>query len=90
MVTTTYLEDLSKESELDFEIVSYEENLDDWIVELVSTNPEKAMSWGYEAFDNKLLYILIPLIYLTSMDLNNQKDYFHQVHNFLSLIFLHR
>jgi hypothetical protein len=29
MVTTTYLEDLSKESELDFEIVSYEENLDD-------------------------------------------------------------
>ena len=58
MVKTTYLEEVSKESELDFEIVSYEENLDDGLVELVSTDPEKAMSWGYEAFDNKLWYIL--------------------------------
>ena len=58
MVVTTYLEDVAKESELDFEIVSYEENLDDWIMELMNTKPEDAMSWWYEAFDNKLWYIL--------------------------------
>jgi len=58
MATTTYLEDLEKESELDFEIVSYQENLDDGLLELMNTRPEDAMSWGYEAFDNKLWYIL--------------------------------
>ena len=55
---TTYLEDLTKESESDFEIVSYEENLDEWIIELMNTKPEDAMSWWYESFDNKLWYIL--------------------------------
>lgn len=53
-----YLNKVQIESTLDFEIVPYEENLDDWMTELVSTNPEDAMSWGYQAFDDKLWYIL--------------------------------
>ena len=58
MVTTNYLEDLKKSQETEFEIVWYEENLDDWMIELLNTNPENAMSWWYDAFDNKLWYIL--------------------------------
>ena len=53
-----YLEKTKQESQLDFEIVNYSENLDDWLVELLETNPEMAMSWWYAAFDNKLWYIL--------------------------------
>ena len=53
-----YLEKVKKESTLDFEIVSYEENLDDGMIELLETNPEEAMSWWYDAFDNKLWFIL--------------------------------
>jgi len=40
-----YLDKVKKESTLDFEIVSYEENLDDGLIELLETNPEEAMSW---------------------------------------------
>ena len=58
MAVTTYLEEVTKESQQDFEIVSYQENLDDGLLELMNTKPEDAMSWGYEAFDNKLGYIL--------------------------------
>lgn len=58
MWKTTYIDNLIKDSSLDFEIVSYEENLDEWIIELLETNPEEAMSWWYDAFDNKLWYIL--------------------------------
>ena len=53
-----YLDKVKKESTLDFEIVSYEENLDDGLIELLETNPEEAMSWWYDAFDNKLWFIL--------------------------------
>jgi hypothetical protein len=49
-----YLKKVELESQLPFEIVSYEESLDEGLMELVETNPEQAMSWGYEAFDNKL------------------------------------
>ena len=53
-----YLDKVKEKSILDFEIISYEESLDEWLIELVSTNYEDAMSWWYEAFDNKLWYIL--------------------------------
>ena len=53
-----YLDKVKKESTLDFEIVSYEENLDDGLIELLETNPDEAMSWWYDAFDNKLWFIL--------------------------------
>ena len=58
MVTTNYLEDLKRSQQDEFEIVWYEENLDDGMIELLNTNPEHAMSWWYDAFDNKLWYIL--------------------------------
>lgn len=54
----SYLKNVKEESKLDFEITSYAESLDEWIVELLDTDPEMAMSWWYEAFDNKLWYIL--------------------------------
>lgn len=54
-----YIDKVKQESKLDFEIVSYQENLDEWIEELKNTNPEDAMSWWYESFDNKLWYILL-------------------------------
>lgn len=53
-----YLKKVELESQLPFDIVSYEESLDEGLIELLETNPEQAMSWWYEAFDNKLWYIL--------------------------------
>ena len=53
-----YIEKTKQKSKLDFEIITHQESLDEWIVELLNTDPSKAMSWWYEAFDNKLWYIL--------------------------------
>lgn len=42
----------------EFEIVEYENTLQDWIDELDKTDPNKVISWGYTDLDNKIWYIL--------------------------------
>jgi len=42
----------------DYEIRSYQSLLDEWLDELLNTDPTKAISWWYKELDNKLWYIL--------------------------------
>lgn len=42
----------------EFEIVTYEKTLNEWIKELNETNPNEVISWGYKEMDDKMWYIL--------------------------------
>lgn len=42
----------------EFDIITYAETLEEWIIELEKTNPKECITWGYDSLDNKLWYIL--------------------------------
>lgn len=54
-----YFDKIQKEIEEEFEIVSYEDTLTTWIIELEQTNPDDAISWGYKQLDDKIWYMFL-------------------------------